>query len=189
MIVERQPFTWLPSAPILSICSYYWSAKLIPNLQDIWGQSPLHVAIGSFADSIFKVCITHLLYSFQLKHPMLFVLIVQILLEHPSTNLDLKSKGGITPLTLAVKMLNNHMVHALITKGVEISTTDSEGRVIYYRPLINNDLSSVFLLPGRTAVHWAAMMGNLEALKELVSHGPDTIKDVQNVKVRNIESS
>ena len=32
---------------------------------------------------------------------------------------------------LAVKMLNNHMVHALITKGVEISTTDSEGRVMF----------------------------------------------------------
>lgn len=35
--------------------------KADPNLQDIWGQSPLHVAIGSFADSIFKVCISPLL--------------------------------------------------------------------------------------------------------------------------------
>ena len=37
---------------------------------------------------------------------------------------------------------------------------------------------------GRTAVHWAAMVDNLDALKLLVSHGPDTIKDVQNNKVR-----
>ena len=101
--------------------------KADPNLQDIWGQSPLHVSIGSFADSIFKVCLLCIHFNLNI---MLFFLIIQILLEHPSTNLDLKSKGGITPLMLAVKMVNNHMVHALITKGVEISTTDSEGREI-----------------------------------------------------------
>ena len=35
-------------------------------------------------------------------------------------------------------------------------------------------------------MHWAAMVDNLDALKLLISHGPDTIKDVQNNKVREM---
>lgn len=36
---------------------------------------------------------------------------------------------------------------------------------------------------GRTAVHWAAVVDNLEALKLLIRQGPDTIKDQQDSKV------
>ena len=39
------------------------------------------------------------------------------------------------------------------------------------------------LLIGRTAVHWAAMVNNVEALKLLIRQGPDTIKDTQDNKV------
>ena len=45
----------------------------------------------------------------------------------------------------------------------------------------------LFLSPslplGRTAVHWAAMVNNVEALKLLIRQGPDTIKDTQDSKV------
>lgn len=42
----------------------------------------------------------------------------------------------------------------------------------------------VILSPlGRTAVHWAAVINNLEALKLLIRQGPDTIKDQQDSKV------
>ena len=64
----------------------------------------------------------------------------------------------------AVKMVNGFMVKQLLKKDSElISTTDNEGR---------------------TAVHWAAMVDNVEALRMLVSRGPDTIKDAQDHKVQ-----
>ena len=36
---------------------------------------------------------------------------------------------------------------------------------------------------GRTAVHWAAVLGNLEALQLLIRQGPDKLKDFQDNKV------
>lgn len=36
---------------------------------------------------------------------------------------------------------------------------------------------------GCTAVHWAAVLNNLETLKLLIRQGPDTIKDQQDNKV------
>lgn len=77
--------------------------------------------------------------------------------------MNLKADGGITPLMAAVKMVNSFMVKQLLKKDSEIiSTTDDDGH---------------------TAVHWAAMVDNLEALRILVSRGPDTIKDAQDNKV------
>ena len=63
----------------------------------------------------------------------------------------------------AVKMVNIFMVTQLLKKDSDIiSATDNDGR---------------------TAVHWAAMVDNLDALRMLVSRGPDTIKDTQDCKV------
>ena len=62
----------------------------------------------------------------------------------------------------AVKIVNQFMVKQLLKKNVDIAATDNDGR---------------------TAVHWAAMVDNLEALKLLIRHGPDTIKDAQDNKV------
>ena len=116
-------------------------AKADPNQQDMWGQSVLHVAIGASADGVFRVSVCvcvcahmrvcSLLRVIQLSPSSSSSSSTQVLLDHPGTNLELKSKGGITPLMLAVKMVNNRMVHALVTKGVEISATDSDGTVTY----------------------------------------------------------
>ena len=77
--------------------------------------------------------------------------------------MNVKCDGGITPLMSAVKMMNSFMVKQLLKKDSEvISSTDSEGR---------------------TAVHWAAMVDNYDALRMLISRGPDTIKDAQDNKV------
>ena len=45
---------------------------------------------------------------------------------------------------------------------------------------------SVFfsICSGRTAVHWAAMLNNIEGLKLLVSQGPDNVIDASNSKVK-----
>ena len=80
------------------------AAKADPNVQDIWGQSPLHVAIGAAAEGPFKV-----------------------LLDHPKTNIELKSQGGITPLMMTVMMVNQYMVKALVQRNADIAATDSEG--------------------------------------------------------------
>lgn len=83
-------------------------------------------------------------------------------MNHSRTNLNLKSDGGITPLIAAVKVVNQFMVKQLLKKNIDIGATDSEGR---------------------TAVHWSAMVDNLDALKMLIRQGPDAIKDAQDSKV------
>lgn len=87
---------------------------------------------------------------------------LQLLVNHPRTDINLKSDGGVTPLIAAVKVVNQFMVNQLLKKNVDIGTTDKDGR---------------------TAVHWAAMVDNLEALKLLIRQGPDAIKDAQDSKV------
>jgi len=62
----------------------------------------------------------------------------------------------------AVKVVNQFMVKQLLKKSVDIAACDNEGR---------------------TAVHWAAVVDNLEALKLLIRQGPDTLKDAQDNKV------
>ena len=85
----------------------------------------------------------------------------QLLINKLKCDLNLKSDGGVTPLMAAVKIANQFMVNQLI-KNVDISVTDHDGR---------------------TAVHWAGMVNNYDALKELMKFGPDTIKDAQDSKV------
>lgn len=152
------------------------AAKADPNVQDMWGQSPLHVAIGAGTEGAFKV-----------------------LLDHPKTNIELKSQGGITPLMMAVKMLNQRMVKILVQRNAEIAAADNEGM---RRNGWENETERIngnwddgkegtigshewfcSLHSGRTAVHWAAMLNNVEALKLLVRQGPDNVKDASNIKV------
>lgn len=110
-----------------------------PNIQDNWGQTTLHAAIGAGAEGAFLV-----------------------LLNCPRIKYNLKSDGGITPLMSAVKMVNGFMVKQLLKKDAEIiSSADEEGR---------------------TAVHWAAMVDNVEALRMLVKCGAETSKDAQDSK-------
>jgi ankyrin repeat protein len=77
-----------------------------PNVQDNWGQSALHAAIGAAAEGAF-----------------------QMLLDFPKTDINLKSDGGITPLMDAVKTTNMYMVKQLVKKNADISLADYEGRI------------------------------------------------------------
>lgn len=52
---------------------------------------------------------------------------VQILINHPSTDINLPSEGLITPLMQAVKHLNLLMVKSLLRRNAEITAVDSEG--------------------------------------------------------------
>ena len=88
----------------------------------------------------------------------------QLLINQPKCNNDLKSDGGVTPLMAAVKIANQFMVNQLVNckKCVDVSMTDNDGR---------------------TALHWAAMVNNYEALKELMKQTPVYLKDAQDSKV------
>ena len=85
----------------------------------------------------------------------------------------------------AVKATNSYMVKQLVKKNADISIADYEGMssLWVFIPLSIYPPPSLSLLVGRTAVHWAAMVNNTEALKLLIRQGPDTIKDTQDNKV------
>ena len=58
----------------------------------------------------------------------------------------------------------------------------AESAYHYLPPLLH---THTHIHTGRTAVHWAAMLDNLEALKLLIRQGPDTLKDAQDNKVHH----
>ena len=51
----------------------------------------------------------------------------QILLNCAKTDINLASDGGVTPLMMAVKSMNQLMVKQLLNRNVEVTTTDNEG--------------------------------------------------------------
>ena len=58
------------------------------------------------------------------------VFCLQMLINFPMTDINLKSDGGITPLMDAVKITNMYMVKQLVKKNADISLTDYEGKKI-----------------------------------------------------------
>ena len=99
----------------------------------------------------------------------------------------------------AVKVVNQFMVKQLLKKSVDIAACDNEGEESSQNGWCCTALSSLLSLThtrsnvcahntththtGRTAVHWAAVLGNLEALQLLIRQGPDKLKDFQDNKV------
>jgi len=67
---------------------------------------------------------------------------------------------GTTPLILAARLAIEGVVENLIQAGADINAADEHGK---------------------TALHWAAAVNNLEAVTSLLSHGAN--KDAQNDKV------
>ena len=53
---------------------------------------------------------------------------LQMLINFPKTDINLKSDGGITPLMDTVKTTNIYMVKQLVKKNADISIADYEGR-------------------------------------------------------------
>jgi len=67
---------------------------------------------------------------------------------------------GTTPLILAVRLAIEGMVENLITAQADINLADNNGK---------------------TALHWAASVNNVEALQVLLTHGAN--RDAQNDRV------
>jgi Notch-like protein len=73
----------------------------------------------------------------------------------------MKTNDGTTPLILACRLAIEGMVEDLINAEADINATDDGGK---------------------TALHWAASVNNIEAVQILLKHGANI--DIQDNKVR-----
>ena len=87
----------------------------------------------------------------------------QILLRNRATNLNARTNDGTTPLILAARLAVEGTVEDLINAEAEINATDEYGK---------------------TALHWAASVNNIEATVVLLQHGAN--RDAQDHKVSAI---
>ena len=86
--------------------------------------------------------------------------VFQILLSHRATNLNAQTYDGTTPLIHAASLAIEGMVEELIQAEADINASDENGK---------------------SALHWAASVNNVDAVKTLLAHG-GVIRDAQVVK-------
>ncbi|XP_023392229.1 neurogenic locus notch homolog protein 1 [Pteropus vampyrus] len=85
--------------------------------------------------------------------------VFQILIRNRATDLDARMHDGTTPLILAARLAVEGMLEDLINSHADVNAVD--------------DL-------GKSALHWAAAVNNVEAAVALLKHGAN--KDMQNSK-------
>jgi len=85
--------------------------------------------------------------------------VFHILLKNRATNLNAKTFDGTTPLILAARLAIEGMVEQLIEAEVDVNLADDQGK---------------------TALHWAASVNNVEAVNVLLAHGAN--RDAQDSK-------
>lgn len=114
----------------------------------------------------------------------------QILIRNRATDLDARMHDGTTPLILAARLAVEGMLEDLINSHADVNAVDDLGKPgpqpsggggggVPGRLL----LPSRTLLPhaGKSALHWAAAVNNVEAAVVLLKNGAN--KDMQNNKV------
>ena len=85
--------------------------------------------------------------------------VFQILVRHRATNLDARTYDGTTPLILAARLAIEGMVEELIGEQADINASDETGK---------------------SALHWAASVNNVDAVNILLAHGAN--RDAQDTK-------
>lgn len=86
--------------------------------------------------------------------------VFQILLRNRATNLNARMNDGTTPMILAARLAIEGMVEELINADADINAADDHGK---------------------TALHWAASVNNVDAVQVLLAHGAN--RDAQDHKV------
>ncbi|KOB78371.1 Notch [Operophtera brumata] len=86
--------------------------------------------------------------------------VFQILLRNRATNLNARMHDGTTPLILAARLAIEGMVEDLINADADINAADNSGK---------------------TALHWAAAVNNVDAVNVLLVHGAN--RDAQDDKI------
>ena len=85
--------------------------------------------------------------------------VFHILMKNRATNLNAKTFDGTTPLILAARLAIEGMVDLLIEAEVDVNLADDQGK---------------------TALHWAASVNNIEAVNVLLANGAN--RDAQDNK-------
>ena len=85
--------------------------------------------------------------------------VFHILLKNRATNLNARTFDGTTPLILAARLAIEGVVEQLIEAEVDVNCADDQGK---------------------TALHWAASVNNVEAVNILLAHGAN--RDAQDSK-------
>lgn len=101
---------------------------------------------------------------------------------------------GTTPLILAARLAVDGMVEELINCHADANATDDSGSSRFYQLIIStvhkdpcglgcydNQPSPLSLSAGKSALHWAAAVNNVEAAVVLLKNGAN--KDMQDNKV------
>ena len=138
-----------------------------PNLKDVSGQTPLHLAIVDDKIEIVKLLLEYLV------------------------DYNLKDNLGNTPLILAIKKNRIEIVELLLQYGADLNLKDDEGRSPLYLAIMDNNLKMVELLLkyganpnlkddlGDTLLHIAVQENNFEIIKLLIGYGADP--DLKNI--------
>lgn len=116
----------------------------------------------------------------------------QILLRNRATDLDARMHDGTTPLILAARLAVEGMLEDLINSHADVNAVDDLGRPKLqpsygghqpiHRLVSPNPISSLLAsFPGKSALHWAAAVNNVDAAVVLLKNGAN--KDMQNNKV------
>lgn len=102
---------------------------------------------------------------------------------------------GTTPLILAARLAVEGMVEELINCHADVNATDDFGKVALFYVIhkyqsgqtlesikcIRQTIMTLFFSSGKSALHWAAAVNNVEAAIVLLKNGAN--KDMQNNKV------
>lgn len=101
---------------------------------------------------------------------------------------------GTTPLILAARLAVEGMVEELINCHADVNAIDDFGTLLFLLFLrgwkclncsgfeLGNSFCFLFLFSGKSALHWAAAVNNVEAAMVLLKNGAN--KDMQNNKVK-----
>jgi ankyrin repeat protein/serine/threonine protein kinase len=132
-----------------------------PNLKDVSGQTPLHLAIVDDKIEIVKLLLEYLV------------------------DYNLKDNLGNTPLTLAIKKNRIEIAELLLQYRADLNLKDDKGRSPLYLAIMDNNIRMVELLLryganpnlkddlGDTLLHIAVQENNLEIIKLLIRYGAD----------------
>lgn len=93
--------------------------------------------------------------------------VFQILLRNRATNLNARTHDGTTPLILAARLAIEGMVEDLINADADINAADNSGK---------------------TALHWAAAVNNVDAVNILLSHGANRDAQDDKVTIQNLST-
>lgn len=116
--------------------------------------------------------------------------VAQILIRNRATDLDARMHDGTTPLILAARLAVEGMLEDLINSHADVNAVDDLGKpgaaravgtgADPARPLLGPSQPSASHT-GKSALHWAAAVNNVEAALVLLKNGAN--KDMQNNKV------